>query len=109
MALHLEVLIYEEFDMVPKERTKAELKQQVYKLTTCSWKAERRLDGDVEAEWDEAQQRADEVEYQLLELKQETVELKRLLKELRVEKDHVMTEKADVRWASVARCQWRTW
>ena len=69
--------------MPPKQRTKAELKQ-VDELTACLRKAERRLDGDVEVERDEAQQRADETERQLLELKQETVELKRLLEELRV-------------------------
>ena len=56
----------------------------------------RQLDGDVEAERDEAQQRTDEVKCQLLKLKQEMVELKRLLEELRVEKDHMMTEKADM-------------
>ena len=58
--------------------------------------AKRRLDGNVKAERDEAQQQADIAEHQLLELKQETVEIKRLLEELRVEKDHVVTEKAEV-------------
>ena len=32
----------------------------------------------------------------MLELKQEMVEIKRLLEELRVEKDHMMTDKAEV-------------
>ena len=69
--------------MPPKQRTMAELKQ-VDELTACLQEAKPRLDGDVEAERDEAQQQADETERKLLELKQETVELKRLLEELRV-------------------------
>ena len=89
--------------MLPKQRTKAELKQQVGKLTVHLWKAEHQLDGDVETERDGAQQRTDEVECQLLELKQEIMELKRPLEELRVEKDHMMTEKADACGWSIGR------
>ena len=72
--------------MPPKQRTKAELKQQVDKLTIRLREAEHRLDSDVEVELDEDKQRADEAERQLLKLKQETLELKRLLEELWVKK-----------------------
>ena len=75
--------------MPPKQRTKAELKQQVDELTARLREAERRFDGDIEAERDEAQQRADEAERQLLESQQE-------VGELRVEKGHVVAERDQV-------------
>ena len=68
--------------MAPKQRTKAELKQQVDELTARLREAERRFDGDIEAERDEAQQRADEAECQLLESQQEVADLNRELGEL---------------------------
>ena len=74
------------FKVLPKQRTKAELKQQVDELTARLREAKRWLDGDIEAERDEAQGRAGEAERQLLELQQEVAEL-------RVERGDVVAER----------------
>ena len=51
--------------MPPKQKTKAELKQQVDKLTRKLRAAEESADNDLEAERDEARKRAEEAERQM--------------------------------------------
>ena len=82
--------------MPPKQSTKVELKQQVDELTARLREAEQRLVVDVEAERDEAQERADEAERHLFELQQEVPGLNRQLEELRVERDHVVAVRDSV-------------
>ena len=71
---------------LPKQKTKAELKQLVDELTEKLRAAEARLDGDVEAERDEALEKAEEAEQRVLDLEQEVDQLK---KDLEGAKDHV--------------------
>ena len=75
--------------MPPKQKTKADLKQAVDQLTEKLRAAEARLDVDVEAERDEALERADEAERRVLDLEQEIGQLK---KDLEGTTDHVASE-----------------
>ena len=75
--------------MPPKQKTKADLKQAIDQLTEKLRAAEARLDADVEAERDEALERADEAERRVLDLEQEIGQLK---KDLEGTTDHVASE-----------------
>ena len=75
--------------MPPKQKTKADLKQAVDQLTEKLRAAEARLDADVEAERDEALERADEAERRVLDLEQEIGQLK---KDLEGTTDHAASE-----------------
>ena len=68
--------------MPPKQKAKAELRQQIEELTERLREAEGRMDGDAHAM---AQQRAEEAEQRVVELEQGTTVLKGRLGEIQEE------------------------
>ena len=68
--------------MPPKQKAKAELRQQIQELTERLREAEGRMDGDAHAM---AQQRAEEAEQRVVELEQGTTVLKGRLGEIQEE------------------------
>ena len=79
--------------MLPKQKTKAELKQQVEELTQRLPEAEERYDGDVESQRDEALGRAEEAERQVLDTECELTQVKRQLEEARHVRGHVSRDR----------------
>ena len=80
--------------MPPKQKMKAELKQQVEELTQKLKEAEERIDGDVEAKRDEALERAEEAEWQTLNVQRELDLVKQELEEARKSHDHEVQDKS---------------
>ena len=79
--------------MLPKQKVKAELEQQVEELTQKLKEAEKRIDGDLEAERDEALERAEEAEQQTLDVQRELDLVKRKLEEARKSRHHEVRDK----------------